>query len=43
MRKRRRGGCRPDSVEIVEVEIIPMAYLGDALCIRTKAVGNLKL
>ncbi len=37
------AGADPDSVEIVEVEIVPMAYLGDALCIRTKAVGNLKL
>ena len=37
------AGADPGSVEIVEVEIIPMAYLGDALCIRTKAVGNLKL
>ena len=31
------------TVEVVDVEDIPMAYLGDALCIRVKAVGDLML
>ena len=33
----------PSTVEVVDVEDIPMAYLGDALCIRVKAVGDLML
>lgn len=37
------AGADPDSVEVIDVEDIPMAYLGDALCIRVKAVGDLKL
>ncbi len=37
------AGANPDTVEIIEVEDIPMAYLGDALCIRVKAVGDLML
>lgn len=37
------AGADPHSVEVVEVEDIPMAYLGDALCIRVKAVGDLAL
>ena len=37
------AGADPDTVEVVEVEDIPMAYLGDALCIRVKAVGNLRV
>lgn len=37
------AGADPDTVEVINVEDIPMAYLGDALCIRVKAVGDLKL
>lgn len=37
------AGAEPDSVEIIDVEDVPMAYLGDAVRIRVKAVGNLKL
>lgn len=37
------AGADPDTTEIIEVEDIPMAYLGDALCIRVKAVGDLML
>lgn len=37
------AGADPDTVEVIEVEDIPMAYLGDALCIRVKAVGDLML
>lgn len=37
------AGADPGSVEIIEVEDIPMAYLGDALCIRVKAVGDLQI
>ena len=37
------AGANPDTVEVVDVEDIPMAYLGDALCIRVKAVGDLML
>lgn len=37
------AGADPDTVEVIEVEDIPMAYLGDALCIRVKAVGDLNL
>ena len=37
------AGADPDTIEVVEVEDIPMAYLGDALCIRVKAVGDLLL
>ncbi|MCB0043093.1 MAG: hypothetical protein KDE23_25575, partial [Caldilinea sp.] len=37
-------GALPDSVEIVEVEEIPLAYLpGNATRIRVKAVGTLAL
>ena len=39
-----KGGAVPDSVEIVEVEEIPLAYLpGNATRIRVKAVGQLAL
>ncbi len=37
------AGADPNTVEVIEVEDIPMAYLGDALCIRVKAVGDLML
>ena len=37
------AGADPETVEVIEVEDIPMAYLGDALCIRVKAVGDLML
>ena len=37
------AGADPDSVQIIDVEDVPLAYLGDALRIRVKAVGNLKL
>lgn len=37
------AGANPDSVEIIDVEDVPMAYLGDAVRIRVKAVGDLKL
>ena len=37
------SGADPSTVEVVDVEDIPMAYLGDALCIRVKAVGDLML
>ncbi|MEG0322385.1 MAG: hydantoinase/oxoprolinase family protein [Raoultibacter sp.] len=37
------AGADPDTVEVIDVEDIPMAYLGDALCIRVKAVGDLML
>lgn len=37
------AGADPDTVEVVDVEDIPMAYLGDALCIRVKAVGSLMI
>lgn len=38
-----RAGANPDTVEVLDVEDIPLAYLGDALCIRVKAVGDLKI
>jgi len=38
-----KAGADPASVEIIDVEDVPMAYLGDAVRIRVKAVGNLKL
>ena len=39
-----REGTLPDSVEIVEVEEFPLAYLpGNATRIRVKAVGTLAL
>ena len=38
-----QAGAQPDSVEIIDVEDVPMAYLGDAVRIRVKAVGDLKL
>ena len=31
------------AVEVIDVEDIPLAYLGDALCVRVKAVGDLML
>lgn len=37
------AGADPATVEVIDVEDIPMAYLGDALCIRVKAVGDLRL
>lgn len=37
------AGADPSTVEVIDVEDIPMAYLGDALCIRVKAVGDLML
>lgn len=37
------AGADPATVEVIDVEDIPMAYLGDALCIRVKAVGDLAL
>lgn len=37
------AGADPASVEIIDVEDIPLAYLGDALRVRIKAVGSLKL
>ena len=40
----RREGAVPESVEIVEVEEIPLSYLpGNATRIRVKAVGTLAL
>jgi N-methylhydantoinase A/oxoprolinase/acetone carboxylase beta subunit len=38
------AGARPDSVQIVEVDEVPIAYLpGDAVRVRIKAVGDLQL
>lgn len=38
------AGADPDSVEIINIEIIPLAYLpGDSAQVHVKAVGNLKL
>ncbi len=37
------AGANPETVEVVDVEDIPMAYLGDALCVRVKAVGDLMI
>lgn len=38
------AGARPDSVSIVDIEEVPLAYLpGNATRIRVKAVGNLAL
>ena len=37
------AGADPESVKVIDVEDIPMAYLGDALSIRVKAVGDLAL
>ncbi len=37
------AGADPDTVEVIDVEDIPLAYLGDALCVRVKAVGDLML
>src|SRR5262249_37746995 len=37
-------GARPDSVQIVEVDEVPIAYLpGNAVRVRIKAVGDLQL
>lgn len=39
-----RAGADPESIEIVEVEDVPLAYLpGNATRVRVKAVGNLKI
>ena len=38
-----KAGANPETVEVLEIEDIPMAYLGDALCIRAKAVGDLQI
>jgi len=36
------AGARPDSIEIVDVEDVPLAYLpGNATRVRVKAVGEL--
>lgn len=37
------AGANPESIQIIDVEDVPLAYLGDALRIRVKAVGDLKL
>ena len=38
-----KAGAEPDSIEIVEVDDVPLAYLpGNATRIRVKAAGNLK-
>jgi N-methylhydantoinase A/oxoprolinase/acetone carboxylase beta subunit len=37
------AGADPASIQIIDVEDVPMAYLGDAIRIRIKAVGDLKL
>jgi N-methylhydantoinase A/oxoprolinase/acetone carboxylase beta subunit len=38
------AGARPDSVSIVDIEEVPLAYLpGNATRIRVKAVGDLAL
>ena len=37
------AGANPDSVEVIDVEDVPLAYLGNAIKIRVKAVGNLKM
>jgi len=38
------AGARPDSVQIVEVDEVPIAYLpGNAVRVRIKAVGDLQL
>ena len=37
------AGAKPESVHVVELEDVPMAYLGDALCVRVKAVGDLNI
>jgi N-methylhydantoinase A/oxoprolinase/acetone carboxylase beta subunit len=38
------AGARPESVEVVEVDEVPVAYLpGNAVRIRVKAVGDLEL
>jgi N-methylhydantoinase A/oxoprolinase/acetone carboxylase beta subunit len=38
------AGARPGSVQIVEVEEVPIAYLpGNAVRVRVKAVGDLEL
>ncbi len=38
-----KAGADPQTVEIIDVEDVPMAYLGEALRIRVKAVGDLRL
>lgn len=35
------AGAAPESVEIIDIEYVPLAYLGSAVRIRVKAVGNL--
>jgi N-methylhydantoinase A/oxoprolinase/acetone carboxylase beta subunit len=42
--KAARAGARPDSIRVVDVEEVPLAYLpGSATRIRVKAVGDLEL
>lgn len=44
IRKAVQAGAAPESVEIVEVDEVPLTYLpGNAVRIRTRAVGDLKL
>jgi len=39
-----KAGARPESIQIVEVEEVPLAYLpGNAVRIRAKAVGELSI
>ena len=39
-----KAGADPDSIQIVEVEDVPLAYLpGNATRVRVKAVGDLKI
>jgi N-methylhydantoinase A/oxoprolinase/acetone carboxylase beta subunit len=38
----REGGAQPDSIEVVEVEDVPLPYMEDAMVrVRVKAVGDL--
>jgi hypothetical protein len=38
------AGAQPESVEIVEVDEIPLTYMpGNAIRVRVKAVGDLKV
>ena len=42
--KAAEAGADPDTIQIVDVEDVPLAYLpGNATRIRTKAVGDLRL
>lgn len=38
-----KAGANPETIKIIDVEDIPLAYLGDAVKIRVKAVGDLKI